>query len=288
MLAVIDVGTNSVRAIWRDVDDGRIVEDIRYTRLGEAASASGYIQDEALLRTIAGIRSLLAGIPVLNHSNFCLTATSAVREACNRSAVVAEIEAACGFPLVVLSAETEAQLGFLGAVHTCPTAHPPMVLDIGGGSTELTWQSAVFHAASVPIGAVRLHDMPKRYSPLADYLAPLLSRVPSEPFSLVGTGGTITTLAAMSLQMETYDAARIHGTVLTAEALSTTCDVLSRMTTDARRTLPGLPHARADIIDNGLDILLTVLAGLKCDSIVVSATDMLHALLQLGACPPGE
>lgn len=287
MRAVIDIGTNSVRSIWRHPTNGRIMEDIRYTRLGGGISADGIITEEAISRTLTGVQSLLEKMPIPYRSVCCLTATSALREARNRMTVKERIEKTVQLPLFILSTQTEATLGFRGAMQHIETPHDPMVLDIGGGSTEITWFDTELVSASVAVGAVRFQDRPEAYSPLSDYLNPLFVHRPKHRISLVGTGGTITTLAAMHLEMTTYCAEQLHQTTLFYRDLDDLQTALSGLTVDERRALPGLPSSRADIIISGLAILLTVMKGLHCDRIMVSATDMLHALLQLENCPPG-
>lgn len=280
--AVIDIGTNSVRALWRNADQS-LREDIRYTRLGEGASRSGILSDRARQRTIEGILSLWEEIPQASRGSFCMTATSAIREARNGQEVAERIEEAVGSKLYILSADDEAYYSFLGA--TGALGKDKVVLDIGGGSTELTWQEEELQTHSLPIGAVRLAEHPLDEDSLDQALQPLFVGFPSKKRTLIGTGGTITTLSAVWQELEIYRADKINGSVLYYEELLALQERLSAMSTEERKVLPGMVASRADIILPGLAILLAVLRNTHQERVRVSTIDLLYALLEQETYP---
>lgn len=281
MRAVVDIGTNSVRLAWQRSIDAPMLEDLRYTRLG-ADMIEGRLAAASLERTLVGIKELLALLPAALQSQVLITATSAIREAINRSEAITTIEAALGLPLKILSTDEEAQFGFWGALRgTDPSTHATAaVLDIGGGSTELTFGGSMLQSVSVAVGAVRLHERRVQYEPLTTTLAPLTGGHTSWSGTLIGTGGTITSVGAIDVAMATYDAAALHGHPLNLEAISAWQERLALMTVAQRKLVPGLPPARADIILEGMDILCTVMQQLEVTTITVSTSDMLHALLE--------
>ena len=160
----------------------------------------------------------------------------------------------------------------------------PAVLDVGGGSTELCWGTGVGESVSVPIGAVRLKESAAQIGPLAEALAPLSVHAPQRnAMTLVGVGGTLTTMAAIFEKMSSYEPEKIHRKCYTRQSIEDLNAQLKAMTLEARMMLPGVSKGRADILCEGLDIAITVMAALDAQTLTVSTTDLLYGqLMRLG------
>jgi exopolyphosphatase / guanosine-5'-triphosphate,3'-diphosphate pyrophosphatase len=313
-VAAVDLGTNSTRLLVADVDDGRLVDvvrETRITRLGEGVDE----RRRLLPLPIARVRNVLTDYRRLAESHGAehtlAIATSAVRDAENGEAFLGEVEWSYGFATRLLSGHDEALLAFRGVTSGRALAPGTIILDVGGGSTELVFggPGAVSWHDSLDIGSVRLTE---RYlhgdPPTADELAAtaraarslLGERVPDEvrraTTALVGVAGTITSLAALDLGLDVYDAERVHGHVLTAEALQRQLDRLASVPLEERRRLRPLDPDRAPVIVGGAVIAREALAFLGLDALEVSERDILDgaalAAAELpeteeGAAPPG-
>ena len=267
MKAVIDIGTNSVRFL-RQVE-GKLKEDVYYTRLGEDTHLDGMIKPQAYERTLTVLKTALSE---LETDDILITATSALREAKNREAVLARFYEDLGYEVTLLSGEDEARVNYLGA--TQDFEGEALVLDIGGGSTEVsTREKGKLNTLSLPIGALRLKDNPQHYTPLSVYLEPFLefSKV---DLPLIGTGGTITSLALIAQNLSIYDEAKIHGYLLSSEKL----EALARAIQKDSTVLSPLPKKRQDILPQGLAILQAMMTILNQTSLLVSTRDGLYGL----------
>ena len=290
-VAALDLGTNTTRLLVADVADGRIEElhrESRITRLGE-----GVDERKRLLPVpIARVRNALADyrrtMEGLGAERSLLVATSAVRDAENGEAFLGEIEWSYGFATRLVSGDEEAQLTRRGVQ---PGVHA-LVADIGGGSTELILDD--FHV-SLPIGSVRFTerygDDVERCVHEARALLPEL-----QPRDALGVAGTVTTLAALDLELDRYDRDRVDGHVLTRDAAVRQRDRLAALTLDARKALPAMEPERAPVIVAGAAILTAILDAYRLDAIVVSERDILDGIAlaaaelpapEEGAAPPG-
>lgn len=278
-IGVIDIGSNSVRMAWCDgtIKVGLLPEErLAYSRLAEGATASGILSDEAVERTIHAVRGLLSEARQEAVDIRRISATSALREAKNASAVKAKMEAAFEQEIKILSSEEEATYSYKGATFGLPKdQHMVVVLDVGGGSTELCWGMAPDMSASVPVGAVRLKEFANQITPLPECLAPLTAKVPKRPLLLVGVGGTITTMAAVFEQLETYRAQEIHQLSYGINAMTQFNEVMKGLPIESRMALAGMSKARADILPYGMDIVLQVMQALHTTTLTVSTTDLL-------------
>ena len=293
IVGAVDLGTNTTRLLVAGVDDGRVEElhrESRITRLGEGVEARGRL----LPLPIARVRNVLSDYrrtaELLGAERTLLVATSAVRDAENGEAFLGEIEWSYGFATRLLSGAEEAELtrrgvGELGAA--------TLLVDIGGGSTELVLGD--FHA-SLPLGSVRFAerhgDDVQSNVAAARALLPKLGR----PQDAVGVAATVTSLAALDLGLEEYDRVRVHGHVLTRVGARLQLGRLAAMPLEERRRVPALEPDRAPVIVAGAAILLAILDGYGLDSIRVSERDLLDgaalAAAELpepdeGAAPPG-
>ncbi len=305
-VAAIDMGTNSTRLLVADIaSDGRLTEVerlLRITRLGEDVDRGGVLIPAALERvhaTLADFRAVAAGHGV---TQVLATATSAVRDAGNGRDFLAEIERRHGFETRLLSGDEEALLTFRGITSTRPIDGETLIVDIGGGSTELIAGSATgvgFHV-STQMGCVRLTERwlsedaaptPEELERCAtDVRAILAAGVPDEvrrgssPARVaIGVAGTVTTVAALDLGLTAYDPERIHGHVLTVAAVARERHRLSALSVAERREVPGLEPARAPVIVAGAVILGEILDWFGLAAIEASERDILHGVALLAA-----
>lgn len=291
-VGVIDVGTNSVRVLVADVDDGRLREidrDLIITRLGEGVDRDGRLGAAPLRRTVEAIAAYAGRCDDAGCALVRITATSAVRDAANRRSFLDAVRDATGRDAEVLSGEQEAHLGFRGATIDLDAPAPYVVVDIGGGSTELVRGAREAERwISLDIGSVRLterhiHDDPPLPEQLdavrADanaHLDDALGAIGSEPpATLIGLAGTITTVAAVTLGLTSYDRDAVHGARLSRAQIGDSRALLASMTSEERRALPVMPRGREDVIVTGVVILEQVMDRLGVGEVRVSETDIL-------------
>ncbi|SDJ00006.1 exopolyphosphatase / guanosine-5'-triphosphate,3'-diphosphate pyrophosphatase [Frankineae bacterium MT45] len=302
-VAAIDCGTNSVRllinSIFNDSEYGtatrQLAREMRIVRLGQDVDRSGRLAPEAIERTRLALVEYRQLIEYHEVDTVRMVATSATRDAENREDFVAMVQATLGISPEVVSGVEEARLSFSGAVAGFDSLTGPVIVtDIGGGSTELVRGEATqpaLAAFSMDVGAVRLterhlHDDPPTPQQVvaaqADVAAALLVAAGSVDLSagatLVGVAGTVTTLAAMALNLTAYDSAAIHGSKLTRAQVAELTDWLSRATHDERAAVPVIHPGRVDVITAGALILCAVMDAVNAGEIVVSEHDILDGI----------
>jgi exopolyphosphatase / guanosine-5'-triphosphate,3'-diphosphate pyrophosphatase len=296
-IASLDLGTNSTRVlVARPTDGGLDVLDRRntITRLGQGVGASGRLAPEAIERTLDCLRGYHEILDRHGVERVRVAATSASRDAANRDEFFDAVEELIGTRPELLSGDEEGRLSFRGATGELdPATGPFLVVDIGGGSTELiVGADRVEGVMSVDIGCVRLtekfllHDPPQPEELSAcislseTYLDDVVREIPAvaEARTLVGLAGTITTVAAVEIGLETYDRDRIHHFHLTHDAAE---DVFRTLATESRADRihnPGLEEARADVIVAGCCVLVAVFRHFGFDEMIVSEADILDGL----------
>ena len=282
---IIDIGSNSVRMAWIDGHPSKTIlpkERLYYSRLAENATTSGYLSDVPVQRTITAVASLLEEAKA-NDIEICrISSTSVLREAENSVEVKQQMESALGRKITILKGTEEARYSYEGAVYGLSDAQKQIaVLDVGGGSTELCWGIKEPCSASVPVGAVRLKEAAAQIGALPEALAPLTQCAPKgAALCLVGVGGTLTTMAAIFEEMMEYKASQIHQKNYQRVAIESLCGQLKAMTLEQRlNTFPMLSKGRADIMTQGLDIVITLMKALEINSITISTTDLLFGQL---------
>lgn len=279
--AAVDIGTNSVRLLVAEVRDGAVMplkRELVSTRLGQGLSDDGLLQDEPQQRTLAALSRFAAVLTAFGPAATAAVATSAVREAKNGREFAAAASKVLGTPVRVIDGAEEARLSYLGAVQALGLKEA-VVVDIGGGSTELTYPHGgrlVSH--SCPVGAVRCTARGATRAAIAETLRPATADVPAF-LPLVGVGGTVTSLVAVEKGLVPYDPAEVHGTRLSAETVAKLHARLAGLDLARRRQVPGLQPERADIILAGTLILQEILAQLGRDELIVSEADLLYALI---------
>ena len=296
-IASVDLGTNSTRVlVGRPTGAGLEILDRRntITRLGQGVEASGRLATEAVERTLDCLRGYRQILDRHGVERVRVAATSASRDAANRDEFFGAVEALIGTRPELLSGDEEGRLSFRGATGELdPASGPFLVVDIGGGSTEfIAGTDRVEGVLSVDIGCVRLtekflhHDPPQPEElsaciSLTDaYLDDVVREIPAaaEARTLVGLAGTVTTVAAVEIGLETYDRDRIHHFRLSHEAAE---DVFRTLATESRADRvhnPGLEEARADVIVGGCCVLVALFRHLGFDEMIVSEADILDGL----------
>jgi exopolyphosphatase/guanosine-5'-triphosphate,3'-diphosphate pyrophosphatase len=280
-VAAIDQGTNTTRLLVADVDDGGLRELVRrteITRLGEGVDE----RHRLLPLPVARVRNVLTDYrreaERLGAERTLLVATSAVRDAENGEAFLGEVEWSYGFATQLLTGDEEAALMLRGVGEIDPGT---LVLDIGGGSTELVTLDS---RTSLDIGAVRLterylhSDPPTRdeLAACAQYVRTVLP--PLDATSAVGVAGTITSLAALDLGLDEYDRERVHGHELSLAGVERQLERLSALPLAQRREVPALEPERAPVIVAGAMIAREVLAVYGLDAYRVSEHDILDGI----------
>jgi exopolyphosphatase/guanosine-5'-triphosphate,3'-diphosphate pyrophosphatase len=292
-VAVVDLGTNSTRLLVAEVDDGRVEEVARHTqitRLGEGVDE----RRKLLPLPIARVRNVLADyrreLEELGAERVLAIGTSAVRDAENGEAFLGEVEWSYGFATRLLSGGDEAQLTRRGVANGGELDEDTLVLDVGGGSTELI---TARERTSLDVGSVRLTERHLHADPPTDEELEVAARAvrdrlpPLQPDSAIGVAGTITTLAA--LELGGYDPERVHRYRLSREAVGAQLDRLASLPLSQRRELPGLEPERAPVIVAGAVIVREVLDRYGLAGLEVSERDILHgAALEAAALPPAE
>jgi len=290
LVAAVDCGTNSVKLLIGDLPQV-LVRESRVVRLGQGVDETGRLADEALARTFAAIEEFAelihsCGVSV-EHVRFC--ATSATRDAANSEVFVDGVRARLGVTPQVLSGTEEAALVFDATASLDPPPPPPvLVVDIGGGSTELVLGGPE-QSVSMDIGSVRLHERHLRHDPpTAEEWGRCVRDVDEHldacgldlraAGSVVGTSGTVKTLAAGVLDLPFYDRDQLDGVELSVGDTLAFAARLRAMTVAERRTLPYMHPGRADVIGAGALIWSSVLERVRVSSYLVSEADILYGI----------
>lgn len=299
--AAVDVGTNTMRLLVVDEDGGSLARRLRMVRLGQAVDATGHLHDDAIRRALAAYEDFRDEWRRLGvrDARVVLGATSAVRDAADRERFLdAALDLAPDVEVRVLTGEEEAAGAFRGVAASLPDLDRPLVVvDIGGGSTELVAgdvDDRVVASTSVQLGSVRLTErlMPSDPPTEAELLGALaevraqleravdeLGGPPVDGGTLVGVAGTVTTIAAMHGSRGRWVDGEVHGTILTADDVLATS---TRLAVADRATIaedPAVQDGREDVITAGSLVLRGVLDVLRADRIVVSEADGLDGLV---------
>ena len=273
-VAAVDLGTNTTRLLVADVDDGRVEEiavRARITRLGEGVDARRKLLPLPIARVRNALTDYRRELESLGAERVLAVATSAVRDADNGEAVLGEVEWSYGFTTRLLSGEEEAAVTLRGVGDI---AEDTLVLDIGGGSTELIMRD---FAISLDVGSVRMTEhFGEDVDAIAAYVRPLLPDL--RPTRAIGVAATNTSLAALDLRLAEYDRDQVHGHVLTRQAVEELLAGLAATPLDERRRLPAFDPDRAPVIVAGATIVREVLRRYDLDAIEASEHDLLHGV----------
>jgi exopolyphosphatase / guanosine-5'-triphosphate,3'-diphosphate pyrophosphatase len=296
-VAAIDCGTNSTRLLVADENGRELVRLMRITRLGQGVDRTNALEPEAIARTVdvlAEYRRAMDGFAV---ERIRMVATSAVRDATNGSVFTEAATAAVGVAPEVLSGQDEGALAFRGASADLePFAGDTLVVDIGGGSTEITLgRGSTVTSVSLQLGCVRLTERYLRGDPpdssevsatrtaIADALnwgegqmPELLDLDPAR--RMVGLAGTVSTLASIKLGVAEYDAAMLHHTRISLGEISAMSEKLASLSARARSALVGMVPGREDVIFGGAIVLEAVATRYRCDEVIASEKDILDGI----------
>ena len=294
-VGVVDLGTNSTRLLVADVADSRVEEvarRTRITRLGEGVDE----RRRLLPLPIARVRNVLTEyrreLDELGAERVLAVGTSAIRDAENGEAFLGEIEWSYGFATRLLSGEDEADLTRRGVANGRGLGADTLVLDVGGGSTELIAGDV---RTSLDLGSVRLterflHSDPPSRAEIDASGAAVREVLPDlHPGIAIGVAGTVTTLAALDLGLAEYDSDRVHGHRISRRGVEEQLDRLASLPLSQRRELPALEPERAPVIVAGAVIVREVLTRYGLDELEASERDILHgAALEAAALPEAE
>ncbi|MYM20001.1 exopolyphosphatase [Brevibacterium sp. 5221] len=320
-VAAFDCGTNSLRLLIADIEAGRVsdvVREMRVVRLGQGVDSTGAFAPEALERTFAVCEEYAAICEREGAERRRFVATSATRDAANRDEFLTGVAERVGVVPEVISGEEEARLSFAGAVsgvaeaadEDAVTPRPPfLVMDLGGGSTELVRGTAdAEQAYSMDIGCVRLTERHMHSDPPTDAEVAATVRDVDAMYeaaadtvdmagvrTLIGVAGTATTVAAAVLGLERYDPAAIHGAHLPLPELARATAALTRMERSERAGLGYMHPGRVDVIGTGALVFARLVERISADvaaaggalEVFVSETDILDGIaLALGRSGP--
>jgi exopolyphosphatase/guanosine-5'-triphosphate,3'-diphosphate pyrophosphatase len=297
-LAAFDVGTNSTRLLVADVDGGGIVaehtREMVITRLGKGVDRTGRFDPAALARTLEVLAGYAGTCRRLGVARRRLVATSATRDAADRQAFLDGVRDLLGVDAEVLTGRAEAATAYRGATATLEGDLPTLVVDIGGGSTELILGDGRDARAmiSLDIGCVRLFERHLHHDPpTAEEVAALRADVaahlaavgdvldPSAADRVVGVAGTVTTVTAIALGLDAYDPSRIHRATLDAAEIAAVADKLTAMTVAERAALPVMARGREDVIAAGALLLDELVRRFRIRQVIASETDILDGIL---------
>jgi exopolyphosphatase/guanosine-5'-triphosphate,3'-diphosphate pyrophosphatase len=303
-VGAIDCGTNSIRLLIADVDQGSgsltdLVRRMEVVRLGYGVDRTGVIAPEAMARTVAQAREYASQCSELGVERVRFVTTSASRDASNSQEFMAGIReafAAFGVEPEVITGNDEASLSFRGAtgdLRADGIAGPYLMVDLGGGSTEFVrGTDHVEQARSVDVGCVRmterhLHSDPPTSQQIAAATADIEAAIDEASevvdfqgiSALVGLAGTVTTITAHALRLTTYDADKIHLSQLPAAQIIDACTSLLSMTRAERAVLGFMHEGRADVIGAGALVWSTIIQRLKRDADITMVVTSEHDIL---------
>ncbi len=271
-IGIIDLGSNTTRLILMAYQPHlcfKLIDEVSETvRLAEGASDDGLLQPLPMKRSIEALKMFYTLCRAADVQQIVAVATSALREAANQYDFLAQLKQQTELDLRILSGEEEAYYGYLGVINSLPFTDG-IVVDIGGGSTEVTAVRgrAISVASSQPVGVVRLTERFVQSDPISKKDFRALEQAVAATFAeldwlkpdvgptMAGLGGTVRNLARIDQKLRNYPLDRLHGYIFTREALDDIVELLRRSTLRERESLPGLNRERADVILAGAMIL---------------------------------
>lgn len=279
-VATVDIGTNSILLLV--VDGERVLEDrMRIERLGEGVDRTRRLAPAAIERALDALREYRSAIVAHAAQRVAVVGTQALREVENAADFLNPARELLGVEIEVIDGRREAELTARAVRASFPELDDVVVADVGGGSTEIISVSrgVVTAMASLKVGSVRMAERHLKSDPptqaeavamLEDIDNVLRDAPVAEGATLVGVAGTVTTLAAVALGMESYDGARVHGMTLTREQVDDQLALYLRLPAEARRKIAGLHPKRADVIAGGAAVVALLLRKVGAESLRVS------------------
>jgi exopolyphosphatase/guanosine-5'-triphosphate,3'-diphosphate pyrophosphatase len=303
-VAVVDIGTNSTRLLIADVEGSRVEEVERrttVTNMGRGVDHSNLICSDAIDDVCAVIADYKARYEEMGAERVMAIATSAVRDAVNGDAFIAELRERFDLDAQLLTGEEEARLTYLGATAHRSEDDATLVFDIGGGSTELvvgsradvgfraslqagTIRQSERHLTSDPPDTHQLEDLATDVRHLIEHA--IAAQPDAKPTRAIAVAGTPTTLAAIDQELEPYDRSRVHGYRLGLWRIQRMLSRLSSLPLAERLRVPGMHPGRAPTIVAGTVILVQVMRAFGLQEIEVSELDILHGSALSAAMAP--
>ncbi|MFK5926934.1 MAG: hypothetical protein QM483_09915 [Desulfuromusa sp.] len=292
MDAVIDVGSNTIRMLLGDYQNGRLLSP-RYcrniTRLSGDFSEQNGLSEAGMCRSLTALKSYKKIISAQQVSQIRVVGTAALRRARNRQTFIDVVYSETGLTIEVIDGAEEALMSTRGALSVIsPIPRAAIVIDIGGGSTELACviDGYIHFQKSYPLGVVRLceeysseTDRQQQIDATCKQFAESLAGLDKFDYQLIGTAGTITTLAAIHLQLEKYDADMINNHEISFSWLKRLQQKLELLSVQEREAVAGMEQGRGDLILPGLQILLALLSLLKLSTLRVSDSGLLEGVM---------
>jgi len=297
-VAALDCGSNSTRLLIANSDEA-LRREMRITRLSQGVDSSGTLTSEALQRSYDVLSEYRSYMDALEVGRGLLVATSAVRDAANGQEFLSRAREITGVDARILSGDEEATFSYNGATaDLAPDSRPTLIVDIGGGSTELAMVTdRTMHSYSMQLGCVRVTERalgsgivtPESDARARDMISAELEKAWSaEPafreaagnVRLVGLAGTVATLAQLDAGLSTYDRDAVHHRVITRSVVERWRDTLARETPQARLARPGMVAGREDVLTAGLYVLDAVLERFGATELLSSENDILDGIAQ--------
>jgi exopolyphosphatase/guanosine-5'-triphosphate,3'-diphosphate pyrophosphatase len=284
-VAAVDCGTNSLRLLIADTTDGALAEVLRRTeivRLGQGVDRTGRFDPAALRRTLAVTAEYAESIRALGAERIRFVATSATRDAADREEFLDAVERLLGVRPETISGAQEAALSFRGAVSAVAADRPALVIDLGGGSTELVLGEPL-RAHSMDVGCVRLTE--RHGADTAAMRADVRAALAASPVELgaaravIGVAATVLTIAAHALRLHTLDRAALDGATLSFERMQAACADMIALSPEALARLPYVRAGREDVLAAGAVIWSEVLSSIATAGPLREVTVTLHDIL---------
>ncbi len=288
--AAIDIGTNTLLMLI-EKKDKTFINEHRIARLGENLQVTGMISSNAMQRAAIILKEYKKLLDTYEPFTLKIVGTAALRNANNSKEVISVLSEVINCPIEIISGEEEATLTFKGTVENSETS---VVVDIGGGSTEIVFGSldtGIIWRKSFPFGAVVLTELcnnkENKSQIIRNFITPFLELIPKEIKFLIqnntyiyANAGTPTTLASMELKLEIFDEKRVNGFVLQKDVLSNQEELLFLLNLEEIQKLPGVHPERADILPAGTSILLTLFQFFNLSKCIVSTKGLRYGVLQ--------
>jgi exopolyphosphatase/guanosine-5'-triphosphate,3'-diphosphate pyrophosphatase len=297
-VAAIDCGTNSTRLLVADASGRELIRLMRITRLGQGVDRDNRLASEAMARTVDVLREFRQSMDRFAVDRVRMVATSAVRDAENGATFSESAHAAVGVVPEVLSGTEEGKLAYRGASADLPPfGGDTLVVDIGGGSTEITLgRGGTVSSVSLQLGCVRLTERFLKGDPptrdevaatrraIADALTEGEGELPElchlDPMRrMVGLAGTVSTLASLKLGIADYDMDKLHHATISLGEVEAMCATLASLSAKERSGLVGMVTGREDVILGGALVLEVVAARYHCPEVIVSEKDILDGIV---------
>ncbi len=290
--AVFDVGSNSVKMLVAMSGGGAmgiLADEVRICGLGKGLRESGALTEASMSRTLDALEELTEMARGLGAREIRGVGTQALRQASNGTAFLDELRTRCAWELTIISGEEEARLSFRAASASLRGLQGDVVtFDVGGGSTEFNFgcHGDVRERVSLPLGCIPLTEdfladdppSPESVDSLLDHLRGELSEIEGKDGTLVGIGGTVTTLGSVNLQMERYEGERIRGLKLSSGEVDRQIEIFRSLPLMERRKLLGLHPERAPVILAGACVVRAIMTALEKEELSLSDLALRHGL----------